>query len=138
MAKIRINLETVQATDGQGIGEGNFELNIRASDGKNTVHWPAPYPEYSVVDQGGGIKTIEDGTVGTYELESGTLSKSVSLYVREFDKGTLGGADEGSGNVTFELTPSMAATRKSATIPLKPRNMKANGAVKVTLLAQRV
>jgi len=136
MAKIRINLESVQVTDGQGIGEGNFELNVSASDGKHTVHWPGLYPLAGRVDQGGALTSIT-GLVGTYEVESGTLSKSVTVNVNEIDKGTLGQDDTGKGYVTFELSPTMAATRKSVTVPLKPMNQKENGAVKVTLLAQR-
>ena len=74
MAKIRVDLESVQVIEGQGIAEGNFELNIKVQEGANQVSWPDPYPAYRVVDQGGALYDIGKA-VGTYEVASGTLSK---------------------------------------------------------------
>jgi hypothetical protein len=53
MAQIRVELKSVQVVEGQGIGEGNFELNLKVQEGNNKVSWPDPYPAYRVVDQGG-------------------------------------------------------------------------------------
>lgn len=37
MAKIRVDLESVQVTKGQGIGEGDFELRIQVKEGSNLI-----------------------------------------------------------------------------------------------------
>lgn len=138
MSKVHVDLDSVKVIDGQGIGEGNLELNVKAQEGKNTVHWPDPYPSSDKVDQGGGVKSIGK-RIATYTVNGGKLSKKFTLTVREIDKGTLGQDDEGVGWVTFDLTSTMAPATKSATIGLKRPNMKGKlGKVKVTLTAQRV
>ena len=137
MASVHVDLESVKVLDGQGIGEGNFELNIKAQEGSHVVHWPDPYPAYNKVDQGGGVKSIGK-RIATYNIASGTLSKKFTITVREIDKGTLGQDDDGVGSVTFDLTGTMALSTKSATIPLKRPNMNELGKVQVTLVAQRV
>src|SRR5919199_357890 len=123
MSTIRVDLKSVQVVEGQGIGEGNLELNVKVQEGSNRVDWPDPYPASQKVDQGGGVNTFNlPQTIGTYKVESGTLSKLFSISVVEVDKGTLGQDDTGSGDITFELTPNMAAQTKYATIDLKPLN----------------
>ena len=137
MSKIHVDLDSVKVLDGQGIGEGNFELNIKVQEGKNVVHWPDPYPEYSKVDQGGAVKAIGK-QVATYTVDSGTLSKKYTVSVVEVDKGTLGQDDTGVGWISFDLTPTMKPSTKSATINLKRPNMNENGKVQVTMTAQQV
>jgi len=137
MTTVHVDLDSVKVTEGQGIGEGNFELNIKAQEGSNVVHWPDPYPSSSKVDQGGGVKSIGK-RVATYDIDNGTLSNMFTITVREIDKGTLGQDDEGVGWVTFDLTGTMAPATKSATIDLKRPNMNELGKVKVTMTAQRV
>ncbi len=138
MANVHVDLDSVKVLEGQGIGEGNFELNIKAQEGGNVVHWPDPYPASSKVDQGGGVQSIGK-RIATYTVASGTLSKKFTITAREIDKGTLGQDDEGVGWVTFDLTSTMAPVTKSAKIELKRPNMKKTlGEVKVTLTAQRV
>lgn len=138
MTKCRVDLKSVEVVDGQGIGEGNLELNLKVQEGANVVHWPDPYPAYRVVDQGGAVYAIGE-TVATYEVASGTLSKLFSVAAKEIDKGTLGQDDIGSGDITFDLTPTMKPSTKAVTISLKRPNMKkALGKVKVTLSAQVV
>ncbi len=137
MANVYVALDTVKSLKGQGIGEGNLELNIKVQEGSNVVHWPDPYPEYSVVDQGGGVKSIGK-RVATYSVASGTLSKKFTITVKEIDKGTLGGDDSGVGSLTFDLTPNMAPVTKSATINLKRPNMSELGQISVTMTAQQV
>ena len=140
MSTIHVDLKSVQVVEGQGIGEGNMELNVKVQEGSHRVDWPDPYPASVTVDQGGGVNTFNlPKTVGTYKVESGTLSKLFSISVVEVDKGTLGQDDTGSGDITFELTPNMAAQTKYATIDLKPLNKsKKLGKVKVGLVAQIV
>ncbi len=137
MSNIRVDLDKVQVLEGQGIGEGNFELNIKVQEGSNKVSWPDPYPAYRVVDQGGAVYNIGK-TVGTYAVNTGTLSKLYNLTVSEIDKGTLGQDDVGAGTITFDLTPTMAPSTKSMTVELKRPNMSWLGKVKVTMTAQRV
>jgi hypothetical protein len=138
MSKIRVDLTSVQSLKGQGIGEGNLELNIKVQEGNHKVFWPDPYPAFRVVDQGGAIYGIDDTTVATYEVASGTLSKKYTIEVKEIDKGTLGQDDVGFGDLTFDLTPTMAPSTKYATIELKRPNMNKLGKVKVGITAQRV
>jgi len=136
MANIRVVLDHVKVLKGQGIGEGNLEINIKVQEGSNIVHWPAPYPEFSVVDQGGGVKSIGK-TVATYAVTSGTLSKKFTISVKEIDKGLLGQDDSGVGWVTFDLTPTMGVVTTPAIINLKRPNMSVLGQVQVMLIAQR-
>jgi hypothetical protein len=137
MATVHVDLDSIKVIEGQGIGEGNLELNIKAQEGSNVAHWPDPYPSSNKVDQGGGLKSIGK-RVATYNIDNGTLSKKFTITVREIDKGTLGQDDEGVGWVTFDLTGTMAPATKSATIDLKRPNMNELGKVKVTMTAQRV
>lgn len=138
MSKVRVDLKNVQVLEGQGIGEGNFELNIKVQDGRNKVHWPDPYPATRKVDQGGAVMGIGK-RVGTYTIDSGLLTKLFDIDVTEKDKGSLGQDDIGHGDVSLELKPDMKPVTKSATINLKRPNMKGNnGKVKVTLSAQLV
>jgi hypothetical protein len=139
MSTIRVELKSVEVVKGQGIGEGNLELNVKVQEGPNRVDWPDAYPAYNKVDQGGGVCTTGlPRTVGTYDVASGTLSKLFSVNVVEVDKGTLGQDDTGHGDITFDLKPEMAATTKYVTVNLKRPNMKQLGKVKVGLVAQRV
>ena len=41
MSKIRVDLESVQVTEGEGIGEGDFELRIQVQEGTNHMVWPS-------------------------------------------------------------------------------------------------
>jgi hypothetical protein len=137
MANVHVDLDSVRVTDGQGIGEGNFELNIKVQEGSNIVHWPDPYPSSDRVDQGGARAPIGK-RVATYAVASGTLSKKFTISVKEIDKGTLGQDDSGVGWITFDLTPTMGPATKTARINLKRPNMSENGQVEVTMVAQRV
>jgi hypothetical protein len=136
MANIRVNLESVSVTDGQGISEGDFELRVQVQEGNNNVVWPG-LNTWAKVDKGGAAKTINE-TVGTYTVSSGTLSKRYLLAVGEEDGGVNGKDDEGQDTLTFDLTPTMAPSTKSATIKLKRPNGKEQGTVKVTMTAQRI
>jgi hypothetical protein len=136
MAKIRVDLESVQVTEGQGIGEGDFELRIQAQEGSHSVVWPS-LNGWTKVDKGGAAQSI-NREVATYDVTSGTLSKKVVLDVTEVDGGTLGQDDQGQGTVTFDMTPTMAPSTKPVTISLKRPDMSFLGKVKVTMTAQRV
>lgn len=136
MSRIGIDLESIQVTDGQGVGEGDFEMRVQVQEGKNNVVWPN-LNGWIKVDKNGPAKTINK-RVGVYSVDSGTLSKRFTIDVTEVDGGTLGQDDEGHNTVTFELTPNMAATTKSTLINLFRPNMNFNGQVKVVLSAQLV
>ena len=135
MSKIRVDLESVQVTEGQGIGEGDFELRVQVAEGSNILIWPSLNGSTSV-DKGGAAQSINKA-IATYTVTSGTLSKKYTIDVTEKDKGTLGQDDQGQGTLTFDLTPNMAPSTKSATISLKRPNMSYEGKVKVTLTAQQ-
>jgi len=134
MSKIRVDLESVQVTDGQGIGEGKFELRIQVQEGSHQVVWPGLNTS-APVDNNGAVYSI-NREVATYTVDSGTLSKRFTLDVTEVDKGTLGQDDTGQGVIQFDLTPGMAPKTQSAVINLYRPKMSKNGAVKVLMSAQ--
>ncbi len=136
MSKIRVDLESVQVIEGQGAGEGDFELRIQAQEGSNSVIWPSPNGS-TKVDKGGPAHTINK-KLATYTVNSGTLTKRVTIECTEVDKGLNGQDDIGQSTLTFDLTPNMKPLTKSATISLKRPKMKYNGKVKVVMSAQRV
>src|SRR5690242_16064281 len=120
MTSIRVDLASVKVTEGQGILEGDFELRIQAQEGSNGVVWPG-LNSSAKVDKNGAAYTINK-QIATYSVSSGTLSKIFTIDVTEVDKGTLGQDDYGQGTVSFDLTPSMAASTKEVTISLKRPN----------------
>lgn len=136
MSNVRVDLESVQVIEGQGIGEGDFELRVQVQEGTNNVIWPSLNGS-AKVDKKGPAHTI-NRQIAVYPVTNGKLTKRYAVEVTEVDKGTLGQDDIGQGTITLDLTPDMAPETMSATIPLKRPNMKYNGKVKVTLSAQRV
>ena len=135
MSNIRVDLESVQVIEGQGVGEGDFELRIQVAEGSNVLIWPSLNGS-TRVDKGGAAQSINKA-IATYTVASGTLSKRYAIDVTEVDKGTLGQDDQGQSTLTFDLTPNMAPSTKSATISLKRPNMSYQGKVKVTMTAQQ-
>jgi hypothetical protein len=137
MSTIRVDLESVQVTDGQGVGEGDFELRIQVQEGNNQIVWPA-LNSSAKVDKNGDPFTI-NRQVATYVVDSGKLNKRFTIDVTEVDKGTLGQDDYGQATLSFDLTADMAAITKSVTIDLKrPSQKKRDGKVKVVMSAQRI
>lgn len=136
MATIRVNLDSVQVTEGQGVGEGDFELRVQAGDGAKTTIWPS-LNGYTKVDNNGPAQTI-DKEINHYSVTSGTVTKTFNIDVTEVDGGTLGKDDTGHGSITFDLTPTMGSTSKSVTVSLKRPNMSYLGKVKVTLKAIQI
>jgi hypothetical protein len=136
MANIHVDLESIRVTEGQGIGEGDFEMRVQAQEGNNIAVWPSA-TGFTRVEKGGVAHTI-GRRVATYNVASGTLSKKFTIDVTEVDGGTLGGDDTGQSTLTFDLTPTMAPSTKSATISLHRPNMNFLGKVVVTMTAQRV
>ena len=84
MSKIRVDLESVQVTEGEGIGEGDFELRIQVQEGTNHMVWPS-LNSSARIDKGGAACTI-NREIGTYSVGSGTLSKKFDIDVTEVDK----------------------------------------------------
>ena len=134
MSKFRVDLDKVEVIDGQGIGEGDFELQVTVMEGSHNVIWPSP-SSWVQVDKNGAPKSI-NRTMATYEVTTGTLSKRVTVNVKEVDGGTLGNDDEGQGYITFNLTPSTGISTKDVTLSLARDKMKPLGKVKVTMTAQ--
>jgi hypothetical protein len=136
MSNIRVDLESVQVVDDQGIAEGDFELRVQVQEGAHNVVWPS-LNGWVKVDKNGPPKTINQ-PIAVYPVTSGKLTKRYDVELTEVDGGTLGGDDTGQAAVTIDLSPDMAPAVVSTTIPLKRPNMKYEGKVKVTLAAQRV
>ena len=88
MSRIGIDLESIQVTDGQGVGEGDFEMRVQVQEGKNNVVWPN-LNGWVKVDKNGPPKTINK-RVGVYSVDSGTLSKRFTIDVTEVDGGNAG------------------------------------------------
>lgn len=133
MSKITVQLNKVEVTDGQGIVEGDLELRIQVTEGSNTVVWPSANGSQKV--DNGGAQSLITLPVASYNVTSGTLTKSFDISVTEVDGGVYGKDDLGTGKVTIAMTPSMGDTYKSAFISLKRPTMNFNGKVKVTLKA---
>ena len=83
MSKFRVDLDKVEVIDGQGIGEGDFELQVTVMEGSHNVIWPSP-SSWVQVDKNGAPKSI-NRTLATYEVTTGTLSKRVTVNVKEVD-----------------------------------------------------
>lgn len=134
MSNIRVDLESVQVTEGQGVSEGDFELRIQVQEGSNSITWPTLNGS-TRVDNNGPAVTI-NRAVATYTVNSGTLTKRFTIDVTEVDKGLNGQDDTGQGTLEFDLTPNMAPSTKSVTISLKRPAGGYQGKVKVTMSAQ--
>ena len=134
MSRIRLDLESVQVTEGQGVSEGDFELRISVQEGDHNIVWPTLNGS-TRVDNGGPAVTI-NRAVATYTVTSGTLTKRFTIDVTEVDKGLNGQDDTGQGTVSFDLTPNMAPSTKYVTISLKRPSGGYQGKVKVTMSAQ--
>jgi len=126
----------VKVIEGQGIGEGDFELRVNVSEGNHSMTWPS-FNGTQKVDNGGSPSSIENGEVGYYRISSGSLSKMFTINLTEADSG-FNADDTGLGYITFSLTPGMAATTKYADIKLDRKNSKEKGKVRVTLKASVV
>ena len=134
MSNINVDLESVQCVDGQGVGEGDFELRVQVQEGSHQLVWPS-LNSSAKIDNNGAPYTV-NRRVATYPVNSGTLSKRFTIDLTEVDKGTLGQDDYGQSTISFDLTPNMAPSTTSTTISLKRPNLKYEGKVKVTMTAQ--
>jgi hypothetical protein len=134
MSRIRVSATKLEVRDGQGIGEGNFEIILKVSEGNNSMESSS----IEKLDNGGTPQFIENGEIGYYTVTSGTLSKRFTIKLTELDSG-WNENDYGYGSITFSLTPNMKATTKYIDISLKGTNNKnEKGVVRVTLEAQVV
>jgi hypothetical protein len=136
MSRICVSASSIQVLEGQGIGEGDFEIRLNVNDGNHSLNWPS-FEGYEKVDNGGAIKGIENGEIAYYTITSGTLSKMFQVKVTEVDSG-LNADDIGLSNITFDLKPNMTAMTKHADIQLNRINSKEKGKVRVTLKAEVV
>jgi hypothetical protein len=129
---IETRLATVKVTEGQGVSEGAFELQLEVKDDSGkSITWPAQGSS-AKVDNNGSTYTIDE-QVSLFTI-SGPVSKKYSVHAIEVDKGFNGQNDEGDGSVTFDLTPDMALIPKSATIDLYTKHRK-HGQIQVSLTA---
>jgi hypothetical protein len=141
MSNVRVTLDCVQVTDGQGVGEGNLELRIQVLESiplqgsLAKVIWPS-LNTTEEVNNNGTIRRINQ-VVDTYPIGSTGVTKNFRILVDEEDTGTLGQDEFGQALVAFELTPDMCRTTRSALITLR-NNGGNEGQVRVTLAAQSV
>ena len=139
MSNVRVDLAEAAVTDGQGVGEGNFEVRIHVLETMPgigqvpKVIWPA-LNRTEELNNNGDVITI-NRLVDTYSIGSGTLTKNFLILVDEEDTGTLGQDEFGQNSVSFTLTPGMCRTTRSALITLR-NNGRNEGQVRVTLAAQ--
>jgi hypothetical protein len=138
MSKFKVELNKIECVDGQGAGEGNLEVRLKISEGAHSVTWPSATGTQKI-DNGGSPTAGIDWLIGTYTVDSGTITKSFDIALTEEDSGTLGADDHGSGTISFDLSSSMSPAYKSATMDLFRDHMnKTDGKVKVTLKAYKV
>jgi hypothetical protein len=141
MSNVRVTLDSVEVTDGQGVGEGNFDLRIQVLEsiplqGNLTkVIWPS-LNTTEEVNNNGTIRPINQ-VVDTYPIGSRKVTKNFLILVEEEDTGTLGQDEFGQASLAFELTPNMCRTTRPALITLR-NNGGNEGQVRVTLAAQSV
>jgi hypothetical protein len=156
MSTAKIYLDCVKVTDGQGVGEGAFEVRIvvyeqgepgdpgapPGSDGwypddpKLKLAWPSLH-DSTKVKKNGTIKQI-DREVGSYDVGTTPLHRSFQVDVTEVDKGTLGEDDHGVKKIEFDLNNGMSSTTKTLNIPLSRPHSKQNGEVQVKMTARLV
>ena len=134
MSRISVAASKIEVLEGQGIGEGDLEIRLNVSEGNHSMTWPS-FDGSEKVDNGGAPKSIENGEVAYYTVNTGTLSKMFTINVTEADSG-FNADDTGLGYITFSLAPNMQATTQYADIKLNRKNSKEKGKVRVTLKAQ--
>lgn len=135
MSRIRVSATEVKVLEGQGIGEGDFELSLNVIEGAHSWNWPS-FGGSVKVDNGGAPMSLGNGIIAYYTVSAGTLSKKFKVNVREDDT-KLNADDIGSGDVDFIFEPNMRATNKSVDIELnRTFTGGEKGKVRVTLTAQ--
>ncbi|HEY3457011.1 MAG TPA: hypothetical protein VGK64_20700 [Bryobacteraceae bacterium] len=135
MSDIRVDLDSVQVVEGQGLSEDDFELRVQVQEGSHNLVWPS-LNGWIKLDKNGPPMSVNQ-EIAVYPVSTGKLSKRYNIELTEVDGGLNGQNDIGEGAVTIDLTPDMAPAVVSTTIPLKRPNGKFQGKVKVTLAAQR-
>ena len=138
MSTVRVDLAEAAVTDGQGAGEGNFEIRIHVLETMPgigqvpKVIWPA-LNRTEELNNNGDVRLI-NSLVDTYNI-GGKISKNFLILVDEEDTGTLGQDEFGQNSVSFELSPGMRRTTRDAFITLR-NNGGNEGQVRVRLSAQ--
>jgi len=141
MSTVHVDLAEAAVTDGQGGGEGNFEVRIHVLEtvpGVGQVPkviWPA-LNRTEELNNNGDVRPINQ-PVGTYNIGSSKITKNFLILVDEEDTGTLGQDEFGQNSVSFELTPGMCRTTRDTFITLR-NNGGNEGQVRVRLAAHSV
>ena len=140
MGKVRVDLQSVEVLQGQGVAEGKLELIVMVSDGNTKVRWPQGGNDSVAKVRANGLVKDINQELHTYTIPRGEkLNKSFEINVIEVDKGLHGLDDEGTGTVVIKLEPNMRPIHPHVDIVLKrPRSNKGNGKVRVTLAASDV
>lgn len=133
MSKIQTKLASVKVTKGEGVGEGDFELQLEVNGDGGSVTWPAP-GSTAKVDNSDRPLPIDE-VINTYTVNA-PVTKQYKIHAREVDSGFNGGDDEGDGYISFDLNPTMQPATKSTKIDIKGHRMgKPHGQIEVTMTA---
>jgi hypothetical protein len=141
MSSISVDLDSVQVTDGQGVGEGDFELRIVVLESVpltgyvQKVIWPSSNTTRKVNSNGTPFSI--GSHVGTYNVTSGISKKTFLVQVTEDDTGTLGQDEFGQQSIVFDLMAGMSRTERCIPINLNNRGHN-EGQVFVTMSAHEV
>ena len=135
-ASYLMELDQVCVTEGQGVGEGDFELQIQVLEATPVGYveraiWPS-INRTEKVNNNGDPKKIGNQWKQTYYTAG--ERKFVVTAVEE-DTGTLGKDEFGQQSVVFDFQPNMGKYLKTATIGLSNKT-RHRGEIKVTLTAQ--
>jgi hypothetical protein len=139
--QVRVSLDSVQVTNGQGVGEGDLELRIQVLEAVpltghvTRVIWPSINTTRKV-NNNGAVTSI-GSVVGTYTFSASRITKSFVVQVTEEDTGTLGGDEFGQSSVVFDLFPGMSPNTERVLINLNNRGNN-EGQVLVSLSARAV
>ena len=135
-SKVALILDSISVpgSGGQGASEGKLELRVSAKAGGRTVNWPNLHGSEQL-SVGGAAQHI-GLQIESFEIRSGSLSKTVTFEVTEVDKGLNGQDDTGTGSLVFDLTPGMKSTTKSNTVKLFRPNGQQKGKVDVKIRAE--
>ena len=143
MSRFEIKLLDVMVVEGQGLAEGDFELQVKAilHPGDKAISWPdiADAPKaYRKVPRNGGVIAI-DRIVDTVEV-TGNAKKTFTVDIRltEVDEDFQGKDDWKNYSVEFELSENSGPVTVGPTVTLNRWSAKPKGRVKVRITARPV
>lgn len=139
-SNVKVTLDCIRVSDGQGVGEGNFEMRVQILESlfgagflSKTI-WPSLNGTTSVNNNGTTLTINRE--VDTYSVNS-VLWKTFLIIATEEDTGTLGQDEVGQASLAFDLREGMSKYSKNAVINLNNRGRN-EGQVVITMSAMAV